>query len=511
MSELTSNGPYEYEPVIGLEVHVQLKTASKMFCSSKNAEADQPARHASQLAGVAGRPNVHICEVCTGHPGTLPVINMEAVKKSVMVGLALNCEIAEYSKFDRKNYFYPDLPKGYQISQFDHPINGKGVMELLVNGEIRKIGITRAHLEEDAGKLVHAQGYSLVDYNRSGTPLLEIVSDPDIRTAEEARQYLQELQNIMRYLGVSDADMEKGHLRCDANISLRKKGETGFPPYKVEVKNMNSFKAVASAIDFEIKRQAQVLDEGKIPVKETRGWVDDKGITVSQRSKEESQDYRYFPEPDLPVLQFTKDWLEGLRRELPELPKVRKQRFIEEFKLTEKDAQTLVSYKELAEYFEHVMSELAEWFAAEKQIDDAKNGQAVANWILGPFLAVINEKGIRPRDSRVTEENFAELIKLIRQGKVSNLAAKDVFAEMFATGEDPSNILDQLGLHQVSDEGAILDAIKKVIAANPKGVEDAKTKGEKSFGFLVGQTMKELKGKGNPQVINELLKKELNQ
>ncbi|HEX9502765.1 MAG TPA: Asp-tRNA(Asn)/Glu-tRNA(Gln) amidotransferase subunit GatB [Patescibacteria group bacterium] len=479
-----------YEPVIGLEVHVQLKTQSKMFCSSKNAE--------SQV------PNVHICEVCTGQPGTLPVINREAVLKSVMVGLALNCEIAEYSKFDRKNYFYPDLPKGYQISQFDHPINGKGVMEVVIGGEVRKIGITRAHLEEDAGKLVHAKGFSLVDLNRAGTPLLEIVSEPDIRSSEEAKQYLQELQNIMRYLGVSDADMEKGHLRCDANISLRKKGETGFPPYKVEVKNMNSFRAVANAIEFEITRQSELLDEGKIPDKETRGWVDDKSITVSQRSKEESQDYRYFPEPDLPVMHFTKGWLEELRKQLPELPKVRKARFMDEYGLNEKESQTLVSYKELSVYFEQVMSELAEWTKS-----DQKRGSMVAGWILGPFLAAINEKNLLPEQSKVTAESFAELIKLIGEGKVSNLAAKDVFAKMFVTGEDPSNILDELGLHQVSDESVILEAVKKVIAANPKGVEDAKTKGEKSFGFLVGQTMKELKGKGNPQKINELLKKEL--
>ncbi len=486
-----------YEPVIGLEVHVQLKTQSKMFCSSKNAESTEP--------------NVHICEVCTGQPGTLPVINQEAVRKSLLVGLVLNCEIAEYSKFDRKNYFYPDLPKGYQISQFDHPINGKGVMEIMVNGELRKIGITRAHLEEDAGKLVHPAGadYSLVDYNRSGTPLLEIVSEPDIRTAEEARVYLQELQNIMRYLRVSDADMEKGHLRCDANVSLRKKGETGFPPYKVEVKNMNSFKSVASAIDYEIKRQAELLDQGETPAKETRGWVDDKGITVSQRSKEESQDYRYFPEPDLPVLHFSKELLEELRRELPELPKARQERFKSDYALSDKDAYTLVAYKDLADYFEHVMSELAAWLQIEKQANDGKYGSAAANWILGNFLAVLNEHGILPQDSKVTPENFAELIKLIRQGKVSNLAAKDVFAKMFATGEDPSNILDELGLAQVSDEGLILDVVKKVIAANPKGVEDAKIKGEKAFGFLVGQAMKELKGKGNPQVINELLKKEL--
>ncbi len=490
-----------YTPVIGLEVHVQLKTQSKMFCSSKNAEADGP--------------NKHICEVCTGQPGALPVINREAVEKSVKVGLALNCEIAEYSKFDRKNYFYPDLPKGYQISQFDMPINGKGIMEVIVNGEVRKIGITRAHLEEDAGKLIHPTfakatagkptkaNYSLVDYNRAGTPLLEIVSEPDIRSAEEAKQYLQELQNMMRYLAVSDADMEKGHLRCDANISLRKEGEKGFPPYKVEVKNMNSFKAVANAIEFEIKRQTELLDEGKTPEKETRGWVDDKGITVSQRSKEESQDYRYFPEPDLPVLHFTKEYLESLRKQLPELPRARKDRFMKEFVLTEKDAQILISYKELADYFEHVMSELAEW---TKSIE--KKGATVASWILGPFLASINEHGILPQQSKVTEENFAELIKLISEGKVSNLAAKDVFAKMFATGEDPSNILDELGLHQVSDQSLILEAVKKVILENPKAVADAKAN-PKSIGFLVGQTMKELKGKGNPQIINEIIKKEL--
>ncbi|MBX4187410.1 MAG: Asp-tRNA(Asn)/Glu-tRNA(Gln) amidotransferase subunit GatB [Candidatus Doudnabacteria bacterium] len=473
----------KYEPVIGLEVHVQLKTKSKMFCGSKNAEADGP--------------NQHICEVCTGQPGTLPVINREAVTKSLLVGLALNCEIANYSKFDRKNYFYPDLPKGYQISQFDMPLNGRGQMELTVNGKPRTIGITRAHLEEDAGKLVHAKGHSLVDYNRSGTPLLEIVSEPDIQSAEEAKQYLQELQNIMRYLGVSDADMEKGHLRCDANISLRKVGEQGFPPYKVEVKNMNSFRAVERAINYEIERQTELLNEGKIPDKETRGWVDEKGMTVSQRSKEESQDYRYFPEPDLPVMHFTKEFLDDLRQQLPELPKARKARFISEYGLNEKDADVLVSYKDLAEYFEHVMSELG-----------GKKGNVVANWILGPFLAAINEKNILPRESKVTEENFAELITLIGEGKVSNLAAKDVFAKMFETGEDPSNLLDQLGLHQVSDTGALLEAVQKVIAANPKAVADVKAN-PKSMGFLVGQAMKELKGKGNPQIINELIKKEL--
>ena len=488
-----------YEPVIGLEVHVQLKTQSKMFCRSKNSESAEP--------------NVNICEICTGQPGTLPVINREAVKKSVMVGLALNCEIAPYAKFDRKNYFYPDSPKGYQISQFDHPINGKGKLSIIVNGEVREIGITRAHLEEDAGKLIHPAGakHSLVDFNRAGVPLLEIVSEPDIKSAEEARVYLQELQNIMRYLGVSDADMEKGHLRCDANVSLRKTGETGFPPYKVEVKNMNSFKAVANAIDFEIKRQAELLDEGKIPAKETRGWVDDKAITVSQRSKEESQDYRYFPEPDLPILHFTPEWIADIKRSLPELPAARKQRLMDEFGLLEKDAQTFVFYRDMSDYFEQVVSELFEWMQIEKLPDTAKGKmiKMTANWCLGQFLSLLNENKLSPTDSKITQENFAELIKLIATGKVSQLSAKDIFNKMFETGEDPSNLLDQMGLAQVSDESVILEAVRKVMAANPKGVEDARTKGEKAFGFLVGQTMKELKGKGNPQIINELLKKEL--
>jgi aspartyl-tRNA(Asn)/glutamyl-tRNA(Gln) amidotransferase subunit B len=493
----------KYEPVIGLEVHVQLKTLSKMFCRSKNTESAEP--------------NRNICEICTGQPGTLPVINREAIKKAVMVGLALNCEVAEYSKFDRKNYFYPDLPKGYQISQFDMPLNGKGYLEVMVGGELKKIGVTRAHLEEDAGKLIHPAGakFSLVDYNRAGVPLLEIVSEPDIRGSEEAKTYLQELQNIMRYLGVSDADMEKGHLRCDANISLRKKGEDGFPPYKVEIKNMNSFKAVAAAIEYEIIRQAEELDEGRTPAKETRGWDDSKGVTVSQRSKEESQDYRYFPEPDLPLVHLTSDWVDEIRRLLPELPAKRKERFISQFSMNEKDAVILVGYKELADYFEHVISELEAWLEAEDDRQKAGEGskpkyvKLTANWCLGQFLALLNEHKLLPAESKVTAENFAELIKLIGANKVSQLSAKEVFVKMFETGEDPSNLLDQLGLSQVSDEGMIQEVVRKIIAENPKAVEDVKAKGEKAFGFLVGQAMKELKGKGNPQIINEILKKEL--
>jgi aspartyl-tRNA(Asn)/glutamyl-tRNA(Gln) amidotransferase subunit B len=389
------------------------------------------------------------------------------------------------------------------------PINGRGALAIEVDGKTRTVGITRAHLEEDAGKLIHQAGASLVDLNRAGVPLLEIVSEPDLCTSEEARVYLQELQNLMRYLGVSDADMEKGHLRCDANVSLRRSGEQKLPPYKVEVKNMNSFRAVAAAIEYEIKRQAEVLDGGQIPANETRGWVEEKAATVSQRSKEESQDYRYFPEPDLPMLEFTPEYLDSLRQTLPELPQQRKARFMKDFALSEKDALTLVAYKKLGDYFEHVISELDEWMQVENEQADGKTISTAANWILGPFLAMLNEQHLEPRESKVTEENFAELIKLIKQGKVSNLAAKDVFAKMFETGEDPSNLLDSMGLGQISDEGAIAEAVKKVLAANPKGVADAKVKGEKAFGFLVGQAMKELKGKGNPQVINEILKKEL--
>jgi len=490
-----------YEPVIGLEVHVQLKTQSKMFCRSRNAEAAEP--------------NLHICEVCTGQPGTLPVINREAVRKAVMVGLALNCEVAEYSKFDRKNYFYPDLPKGYQISQFDMPISGKGHLEVMVNGQARRVGITRAHLEEDAGKLMHPAGanFSLVDYNRAGTPLLEIVSDPDIKGSEDAKAYLQEIQNIVRYLGVSDADMEKGHLRCDANVSLRKTGETGLPNYKVEIKNMNSFKAVAAAIEHEIVRQAGVLDEGSRPVSETRGWLDDKGMTVSQRMKEESQDYRYFPEPDLPVLHFSREWLEEVKRSLPELPAQRKARLVEQLGMAPKDAATLVENKQLSDYLEDVMSELDAWMITEKVQEDAgtkaKYLKLAVTWALGQFSALLNEHKLGALETKVTPENFAELLKLIGMSKVSQLSAKDVFAKMFETGEDPSNLLESMGLAQVSDESLILDVVRKVIAANPKGVEDVKTKGERAFGFLVGQAMKELKGKGNPQMINEMLKKEL--
>ena len=477
----------KYEPVIGLEIHVQLKTRSKMFCSSpNNPDVDEP--------------NVNICEVCTGQPGSLPVANEEAIKKSILVGLALNCEIPEYSKFDRKNYFYPDLPKGYQISQYDQP--------LCVRGRVGTIRITRAHLEEDAGKLVHEGEATLVDLNRAGVPLLEIVTEPDFKSPREAREFLQNLRNIVRYIGVSDADMEKGHLRCDANVSVRKAGEKALPDYKVELKNLNSFKSVFDALNYEIKRQTEALEEGRKLANETRGWNGAK--TVSQRVKEEAHDYRYFPEPDLPILHFRKADIEKLRAELPELPQEKQRRFVAEFGIGEKDAEVLISDKNLAGFFEEVVSELQEWFASEGRDGEARKFAKLAvNWLTGDFQALLKVADVAPGESKVTAENLAELIKMVDLGQVSTTAAKRVLAVMFEKGGDPSNIVRDEGLGQVSDNAAIETALDKVVAENEKAVADFKAGRERSFGFLVGKAMQELKGKGNPQVINELLRKKL--
>jgi aspartyl-tRNA(Asn)/glutamyl-tRNA(Gln) amidotransferase subunit B len=496
----------EYVPVIGFEIHVELKTKSKMFGRAAN-NPDQE------------NPNVDIDEVNTGQPGTLPVANKEAIKMTAMVGLALNCTIDEWSKFDRKHYFYPDLPKGYQISQYDQPIARGGYLDVTVNDKITRIGVTRAHLEEDAGKNIHPEGlpYSLVDYNRAGCALLEIVSEPDIQSGAEGRAYLEEIRNIVRYLGVSDADMEKGLMRCEPSISVRKPGETTLPNYKVEVKNINSISFAEAAINYEIARQIEILKEGKTPKQVTMGWNEKEGITVEQRSKEEANDYRYFPEPDLPVLHFTEEYLENLRQHMPELPAQKRKRFLEEFGLPKADVDNLINWKDLASYFEEVVSEIDEWIHTENENPENKNStldrsqliKSVANWCLQDFSASLNSKKIAPSESSVTPENFAELVKLIFQGKISNSAGKQVFKVMFEKGGDPSNIVEDLGLVQVSDESAIASAIDVVISANAKAVADYKTGQEKSFGFLVGMTMKELKGKGNPQVINELLKKKL--
>jgi aspartyl-tRNA(Asn)/glutamyl-tRNA(Gln) amidotransferase subunit B len=496
-----------YKPVIGLEIHVQLATKSKMFSSSPNNPNEK-------------NPNTNIDEVVTGEPGTLPVVNKEAIRLGVMVGLALHCEIPQYSKFDRKHYFYPDLPKGYQISQYDEPIAQKGYVDIAIpdatapNGlRTKRVRITRAHLEEDAGKNVHPEGlaYSLVDYNRAGAPLLEIVTEPDIESAEEARIFLQELRNIVRYVGASDADLEKGTMRCEPNISVRKPGEDTLPKYKVEVKNINSFRFAEAAINYEIPRQIEMLEQGQMPKQVTMGWNEKLSQTVEQRSKEEANDYRYFPEPDLPRMHFTEEYLADLRGHIPELPDAKRARFAEEYGLPAADIENLIVWKELNYYFEDVVSELKAWLEADKSSADInKLIKQAANWCLQDFSALLNAQAMSPFDSKITPENFAELIKLMDAGQISGTAAKQVFKVMFEKGGEPDNIVQDLGLTQVSDESAIAEAVDKVIAANAKAVADFKAGNEKSFGFLVGMVMKEMKGQGNPQVVNQLLKKALN-
>lgn len=487
----------KYESIIGLEIHVQLKTKSKMFCSSPN-NPD------------AVEPNLNICEVCSGQPGSLPVANLEAVRMGILVGLALNCEIPEYSKFDRKNYFYPDLPKGYQISQYDQPVCGKGLVEIITDGREKSIRITRAHLEEDAGKLIHSAGATLVDLNRAGVPLLEIVTEPDFRTPAQTRGFLLNLRNIVRYLGVSDADMEKGHLRCDANISLRPPGTPHLPPYKVEIKNLNSFKAVEAGLNYEIKRQTEALNAGENLINETRGWDGAKGITVSQRTKEEAHDYRYFPEPDLPILHFTKEYIAGIRALLPELPEQKQERFIAEFGLSPTDAEVLISDKNLAGYFEEVVSELEEWFSAEggsasSGKDIKKFAKLANNWITGDFQALLKLENLFPAESKVTAENLAELIKMIDRGEISTTTGKKVLAIMFEKGGDPSNIVADEGMAQVSDEGAIAAVVDEVISENEKTVSDYKSGKKQAMSALVGKIMAKMKGKANPQMINKIL------
>jgi aspartyl-tRNA(Asn)/glutamyl-tRNA(Gln) amidotransferase subunit B len=502
-----------YKPVIGLEIHVQLATKSKMFSSAPNNPE------------LAQQPNTNIDEVVTGEPGTLPVLNEEAVRLGVLVGLAMNCEIPEFSKFDRKHYFYPDLPKGYQISQLDHPVAGNGYVDITIpanpvridkpDAYIKRVRITRAHLEEDAGKNTHPAGlpYSLVDYNRAGSPLLEIVTEPDIETAEEARIFLTELRNIVRYVGASSADMEKGTMRCEPNISVRKPGEEAtLPKYKVEVKNINSFKFAEAAINYEIPRQIEMLEAGEKPRQVTMGWNEKTNKTVEQRTKGEANDYRYMPEPDLAPLHFTEEFKQKLRAELPELPAQKRARFKAEFGLDDATIENLVSWKELNYYFEEVVSELDAWMVTDETKTSevrAKLIKQAANWCLQDFSALLNAQLQNPLESKVSAENMAELVKLIDSGKISGSAAKQVFKVMFEKGGEPDSIVEELGLTQVSDEGAIETVVDKVLAENEKAVADFKAGNQKAFGSLVGAVMKEMAGKANPQIINELLKKKL--
>ena len=500
-----------YKPVIGLEIHVQLATKSKMFSSSP-CNPDEKT------------PNTNIDEVVTGEPGTLPIINEEAVRLGVMVGLALNCKIPEFSKFDRKHYFYPDLPKGYQISQLDHPVAEHGYVDIFVpanpdrtaNPEayVKRVGITRAHLEEDAGKNTHPDGlpYSLVDYNRAGCPLLEIVTEPDVESAEEARLFLQELQRIVRYVGASSADMEKGTMRCEPNISVRKPGEESLPKYKVEVKNINSFRFAEAAINYEIPRQIEMLEDGQMPKQVTMGWNEKTNETVEQRAKGEANDYRYMPEPDLAPLHFTVEWLKQLRGDLPELPAAKRIRFKEEFNLDDATIENLVSWKELNYFFEEVVSELDAWLLTDGISDPETRAKLIkqsANWCLQDFSALLNAGLINPLESKVSAENMAELVKLIDSGKISGSAAKQVFKTMFERGGEPDSIVEELGLSQMSDESAIEVIIDQVLLENKKAVADFKAGNQKAFGSIVGAAMKASAGKANPQVVNEILKRKL--
>lgn len=468
----------EFEPVIGLEIHVQMDTKTKMFCSC-------PVEFGAE-------PNSNVCPVCLGLPGSLPVINKRAVEFAIRAGLALNCQINTKSVFARKNYFYPDLPKGYQISQYEEPIAVNGWLE--VNG--KRIRIRRLHIEEDAGKNIHEGSKTLVDLNRAGTPLMEIVTEPDIDSPQLAREFLEKLRNIMRYTGVSRADMEKGQLRCDINLSIRPKGSKEFGT-RVEIKNVNSFRFVQKAIEAEMERQIKLVLSGQKVVQETRTFDPSTALTHPMRSKEEAEDYRYFPDPDLLPLVVPVEWIEEIRRTMPELPEERFQRFVKDYSLDEYSARVLTDNKELGDFFEEALKH----YSQEPKL--------VANWLLNDLLGNLSEVGKDIEDSPVSPKGLAELVRLIKEGVLSSKLAKEVLKEMVATGKDPNEVVEEKGLKQVSDEGQIRAFIEEVLKENPKEVERYRSGEEKVFGFLVGQVMKKAKGKANPQVVNKLLREML--
>jgi aspartyl-tRNA(Asn)/glutamyl-tRNA(Gln) amidotransferase subunit B len=493
------------EPVIGLEIHVQLKTNSKMFCSCSNDGENRP-------------PNTTVCPVCLGHPGVLPVPNKRAVDFAIKAGLALNCTIRQSTKFDRKNYFYPDLPKAYQISQFDEPIAEHGFVEIILDADNKKrFGITRLHLEEDAAKNTHGPDGTLVDYNRGGTPLIEIVSEPDFRSSHEAKLFLQELRAMMRYLGVSDADMEKGHLRCDANISLRPEGvDTLFP--KTEIKNLNSFKAVERALEYEIHRQTKLWEAGDQPqVETTRGWNEDNQETVLQRTKETAQDYRYFPEPDIPRLEIGADVIESIGAQLPELPLAKRQRFFAEYGLNLEIINQLVLDQEQAHYFEAIVSELQDWITTEghdwNQAQE-KCLKLATGWFLSKYPTALDKYSLTLADQPVTPENFAELLTLIYSGAINQASAVTVLEKMVDreyAGQDPSHIIDELGLKQLDNDDELESMAREIMAANQPIVEQYRAGKVELLNFFLGQMMKASKGTANPQTTREILQKLLNE
>ncbi|MCP3774242.1 Asp-tRNA(Asn)/Glu-tRNA(Gln) amidotransferase subunit GatB [Paenibacillus sp. MZ04-78.2] len=481
---MTAATDKKYETVIGLEVHVELHTNSKIFCGCSTA--------------FGAPPNTHTCPICLGHPGVLPVLNKQAVEYAMKASMALNCQIATESKFDRKNYFYPDSPKAYQISQYDKPVGEHGWIEIEVNGETKRIGITRVHLEEDAGKLTHVDGghASLVDFNRVGTPLIEIVSEPDLRSPEEARAYLEKLKAIMQYCDVSDVKMEEGSLRCDANISLRPYGQEEFGT-KAELKNMNSFRGVQRGLEYEEWRQADVLDSGGKVVQETRRWDEAQGKTLTMRSKEQAHDYRYFPDPDLVALHIEDAWKARVRDSIPELPDARKKRYVSEYGLPSYDAEVITSSIKVADFF-------------EESLNFTKDAKAVSNWIMGDLLGYLNANNLELQDVKVTGKGLGEMIGLMEKGTISSKIAKTVFKTMLETGKAPQTIVEEQGLVQISDEGAILAVVEQIVAGNPQSVADFKAGKEKAVGFLVGQVMKETKGKANPGLVNKLIIEVLN-
>ena len=476
-----------YEVVVGLEVHAQILTQSKMFCGCSTDYLTAP-------------PNTNTCPVCLGLPGSLPVINRRAVEATIRTALALHCEIPAFSKFDRKNYFYPDLPKGYQISQYDLPFSRNGYLEFEVNGQSGRCGITRVHLEEDTGKLVHegaiheAQS-SLVNFNRAGVPLMEIVSEPDLRSADEAREYVMRLRAILQYIGVNNGDMESGQLRCDANVSLRPVGARELGT-KVEVKNMNSFRAIHRAIAYEIERQTEVLEGGGRLVQETRGWNDARGLTVSQRSKEFAEDYRYFPEPDLPPLDVSPEWVEEIRATLPELPTARRDRFMREFGLSSYDASVLTASQPMAQFFEQTVALGAP-------------AKPTANWMLGDFSRLLNAERKEIQNASIKPAHLRELIQLVDSGVISGKMAKQTFDEMYRAADPESALRAAKGSSQISGDTELVGLVDQVIAENPKSVADFKAGKEQALKFLIGRVMKISKGRANPQRLDALLREKI--
>jgi len=493
-----------YRAIIGLEIHIELKTKTKMFCGCLNDPDEKQA-------------NVNICPICTAQPGTLPVINEDAVRKTIKTGLALNCEIQKESKFDRKNYFYPDLPKGYQISQYDKPFCEKGFLEIFdldnLSEENKKIRITRIHLEEDTGRLIHSQESSLVDYNRAGIPLMEMVTEPDFKTAQEAKKFAEELQLILRYLNVSEANMEKGQMRVEVNISLVEEDKPlGSLGTKVEVKNLNSFRIAEQAINYEMKRQKQILDDKKEVLQETRGWNEAKKATVRQRKKEGSRDYRYFPEPDLPTVYLEDSLIQEIKAEIPELPGQKRERFKKEYSLSEKEIEIFVQDKSLSAYFEKVISELKDWtktIQPKTKISKNQETQLIklaSNYIITDLQALLKDNLVSDKNFLISAENFAEFISLIYQGKITSKTAKQVLGEMFKKGSDPSHIIEEKGLGQLSNEKEIQEIVKEIVSKNQKPVEDYRKGKENALQFLIGQVMAKSKGRANPDIAKRLLK-----